>query len=685
MPWQRFEGRAPEGSMRRTPIDTAFIRGWDGGWTPDVAEAMANPNSIVDLQDVEWTEGFGLKKRNGYEIITDAVSGTAEITSVHVGTSDGGTWDIRYGFPLDASSVGGGTATIDWDASAAEVKTAIEAIANPPVDIEVSVTGTGQSGDPWLITMTSPIAGLVVTGDGTDLTNGTLTLAQSQQGLTALGAVSDTIIKSVEVLEPGTYPRYTQIVFYINEADGHIFYERMGELIVEEEQPGSGSDLARSGYALGPWVRANGERPYSVQAATWGRGIYITSQRVGGSSSNGTTTMTHDDTTDTHTKPLFYNADDDTWSVVEPHDLDGDTAGFPTARCLVSAYDRMFAANVVKQEGTGDYRWRSRIYWSVAGTAETWNTNNYITVGSEDDGTDIVNLTRFREQILIFKEQSVWALTGTDEDTFTLYALTNLRGAAGTYAATADEKHCYFFDSSEGLIRYDGANFVNISEPVNETLLAEFNPAAYFKVVVWQDRDKVYCSIPTGTLSTDKPDVTYVWDKRLETWTRWNIAFVGKPEVAEPDRTVSWTDDDLFDNEYYGGIPDVTGLARLNSTSSDNGTAIDAHFETAWFNPGDVGDKHRIRRLEVLAQPDGDAVDVALYRDFSQSSFGSGSFTPTGSLDGYHDQSPNYTGTWWTWLKARFDNDTDAETFQIDGVGMSYSTRNLKRNDLGVN
>jgi hypothetical protein len=161
---------------------------------------------------------------------------TKEITTVGIGTSTGGTFILTYAgvassaIDFDAtaaemdtiieaitgvttSSVTGGNATLDYevatidrgtstggtwnvtldsvqtaeiafDASAAVVKAAFELVSSITT---VSVAGTGTGGDPWVCTFDDPIKDITITSDDALLTGGdaTLTVVNTTDGVPA--------------------------------------------------------------------------------------------------------------------------------------------------------------------------------------------------------------------------------------------------------------------------------------------------------------------------------------------------------------------------------------------------------------------------------------------------------------------------------------------------------------------
>lgn len=90
-----------------------------------------------------------------------------ESRNIDRGTSTGGTFTVT----VDGQTTAGQA----YNVSAANLKTAIDALSS--VGTTVSVTGTGTVGDPWIVTFADG-EGLVVTGAGS-LTGGDSTLTVS--------------------------------------------------------------------------------------------------------------------------------------------------------------------------------------------------------------------------------------------------------------------------------------------------------------------------------------------------------------------------------------------------------------------------------------------------------------------------------------------------------------------------
>lgn len=482
----------------------------------------------------------------------------------------------------------------------------------------------------------------------------------------------------------GLFPQFTQQVLHFAKSDGHLYYQSLGKLWEEHEDPTTGGDLTDSTHGLGDGSDSaiNRFRVWPITAVTFGSEIYISTLRFGGFDGNTIRTdpastglwETQSQAEDSPSLPIVYDVEAGTFTRPAVHALDGTTGGFVRARTMVSNHARIFAGNL-HSEGT--YRYPSRIYW--CGTDDEpdqpklWQALNYIDVGA-DDGQEIVVMLAFGDQILVFKNQSIYTLVGTDDTTFALYQLDNTLGTEGTYAACAVAGKAYFLDERTGVWQYDGAEFRNLSEPIRDKLLGDLNrEAAYKSVVFWHDR-KVYVSIPTGTQSTATQSVTYVYDTQLETWTKWDYGFVPSPFPMYSDLEVTGPTVSLSNN-MFGGTP-TKGVYEFNTGLNDDGVAISSYFTTPWMNVGNVADRHRLRRLEVLADEGDDTITVDVFTDLEFDSAKTQiTFNPVAGTENVLEANQTLDDYLWTWLCLRFTQNGLNEDMNLFGVGLTMSTR----------
>ena len=490
----------------------------------------------------------------------------------------------------------------------------------------------------------------------------------------------------------GEHPNFTQRVMYFNENNYDLYVQTFGQLLKDDLVAGTGADFVDTGHSMGqhPIPSAvNYFRCWSLQCITYGSNIYVTGLRFDGNSSNGTVPETDDGTTGSSapSKPIKYDVQAGTYSRPSVHSLAGGTTGFPAARACIVKYDRVFAGNLYKK---GVYRYPSRFYWSDAGTTETYGATSYIEVGG-DDGSEITSMLDFGEQILIFKNTSVWSLVGSDEDTFALYNLDHNLGCEATFGSYSSAGKAYFFDYRNGVWEYDGANFTNISKPVNNFMLDNINRDAAFKAVLYVHDERLFVSLPIGEFAFDTSDHatrTFMYDIRLGVWTQWDIGFVPIPDEYYTDYNVLGVGVSSDGRFYAAGLDDKVGLFKLeeNGDYSDGGshgdtaTAYNAHFSTNWWNPGNTGDAHRIRRLEALVDASSAPFEVDVFRDLSVNQIWStATVTTISTYDEWHEIQPARDIGLWTWLKFKFYNADINEFFEVHGAGMMVSDRKRPR------
>jgi len=142
------------------------VNGSTSAWRADAAGESGGWNVTVASTDLEGGEV--------QEVSNNAAGGTFTLTF------DGQT-----------------TAAIDYNASASTVESALEALSNIT---DVSIKGSGTSGDPWVVTFVDPGRQNVaeMTADDTNLTAGTSTITTTVEGGTKTIAVANFEIRLLD-------------------------------------------------------------------------------------------------------------------------------------------------------------------------------------------------------------------------------------------------------------------------------------------------------------------------------------------------------------------------------------------------------------------------------------------------------------------------------------------------------
>lgn len=407
----------------------------------------------------------------------------------------------------------------------------------------------------------------------------------------------------------------------------------------------SGGTMTDSTLSLG--AEATGARDYAIASAAMNDFIYFTRA--------------------TTTNPSRW--DGTTWSTVTGTIFDGTASRFPRARSLVAAHERIFAFNV--HDGTNALP--SRMHWSNALLPETWDANDWIDF-APDDGTEITGAILFGEQIIVFKERAIFALAGTDEETFTVYPIDSSLGTYAPGTLTNVGPELYFFDHLTGVWTFDGSGFKKRDDKINTYLLDGVNTAEIHQSVGFAYRGRWFLSVPWGADTVNSR--TFVYDPRIDAWTEYDFGF---------------SDAALLDDiPIAAAVRNNIDIMQLFVGQTDDGANIEAYIKTGWLAPTTPSVKHRIRRLDLTLSALGPYnVTVDMYRDFAMDVYKSKTIdtdpggavygTAVYGVDEYGlglEQVLSRTTGWgdrWRVCQFKISEDTNGE-FQINRFVMQTSS-----------
>lgn len=267
--------------------------------------------------------------------------------------------------------------------------------------------------------------------------------------------------------------------------------------------------------------------------------------------------------------------DGSSWSNVTATVFDGTSSRFPRARALEHLHERIFAGNVL----SGATAHPSRLHFSNALDPETWDALDFIEV-APDDGTEITALRAFGDGVLIFKDHSIFLLSGTDDDTFQLYPIDPAVGTTAPDTVVVEGGIVIFLDPRRGVLSFNGEQFQPLDQKINRHIIDGINYDSAHTAVAAVYENRYYLSVPWG--AETEPSTTFVLDLRTGAWTEYDWA---SPSLAR-------LDDKLI------GAP-AAGVFEMEAGDDDDGTDIDAYFRTAWIAPAGFPQKHRIRRMDL--------------------------------------------------------------------------------------
>lgn len=333
---------------------------------------------------------------------------------------------------------------------------------------------------------------------------------------------------------------------------------------------------------------------------------------------------------------------DDTWSEVDAptHNT------MPQAEFIAGHASYLFAA--VTAEADGNHF--ARVRWSHPNKPDSWRADDFLDIDS--GGGRITGLMSFRDHLLIFKTNSMWALYGYDEDSWQLIKVSISVGCPAITAASRSETAVYFFSASDrgGVYGYNGESPTYLSEnlrPAFEEVLAYENV-----FVSWAGR-RLWVGVPwiKDVGSTASVSSLFVMDPDVGeggAWTmyRSNYGAVG-PVLDGSDVNAKyplaafWSDQaavmvtlDVIPDA-YDMILDAASLAAMPQdgylvTGADQeigvtgsqwvGQSFDSYYRTRWLHAGWPDRKKSWRRPTFVCRQVPQDIDllVETFRDYNE-------------------------------------------------------------------
>jgi len=343
-------------------------------------------------------------------------------------------------------------------------------------------------------------------------------------------------------------------------------------------------------------------------------------------------------------------------------------ATFPRANYACGHGGYMFCASTIEAGAS----YPARIRWSHPGKPDSWRDGDYLDI--EQMGGRITGIMSFRDHLLIFKTNSLWALYGYSDDSWQLIKVAMAVGCPSITCATRSETAVYFFSSSNkgGIYGYSGEAPVYISEQIRPALeeVTAFN--AVF--VSWAGR-RLWIAVPwmKNGGATVEPSSVFIFDPDIGNgaWSMYN-SVVGtiSPVVDAADvdsrypLTALWSDQtaamvvlDRLDEGAYDAIlePSVLGTsdgAYLSTGAGQDlavtgrdppGEAFDSYYRTRWLHAGWPDRKKSWRRPTFVVRQVPQDVDLIVesFRNYNETEIhrtrtlrveatGSNYWTPTG-------------------------------------------------------
>jgi hypothetical protein len=303
----------------------------------------------------------------------------------------------------------------------------------------------------------------------------------------------------------------------------------------------------------------------------------------------------------------------------------GGTDSCPIASLIASHQGHMFVANTVED---GDANLPSRIRFSHPNNPRRWAKDDYIDI--TEGGQRITALISFSDRLLIFKPDSVWALFGYDQDTWTLNNISRTIGCLNQQLVARSEAAVFFLSWPQGVFAYTEGGVVDeISVQIRRVFEDHsIDPAAMRNAWMgWVGR-RLWVSLPyelpeqqqTSRVRPGDAITAFVFDPVVKSWTTFqgvdgNIPgpYLERIEADDDENQVAFVRKtpysvrldgrgDLAVDEYLPGV-----LAPFNTK-----------LRTKWMDAGAPTWRKSWRRPDFLlrALALDAAVNVQVFHDF---------------------------------------------------------------------
>lgn len=247
---------------------------------------------------------------------------------------------------------------------------------------------------------------------------------------------------------------------------------------------------------------------------------------------------------------------------------------------------------------------------NVPGTSSFAGTDaNYIDV-NKDDGDKITGLAKFQGVLVVFKERSIWQLTFDASGNPTVTQVSSSVGCVGHRSVDNVENDVIFLSRlgyyALGNQANYAANVIRTNEisqkihPLITTITAANLPstASLYSDYVF------YSSIATGGTTTNNKTITF--DRR---YTAWSVL-----TNVNANAFTEYIDSSNVKHLYYAA-DDEAKVYEIDTSYSDNGTAINAYWQSKNFDFGDPSLYKQVIDCDIILRQLSGSVTITFITD----------------------------------------------------------------------
>lgn len=273
----------------------------------------------------------------------------------------------------------------------------------------------------------------------------------------------------------------------------------------------------------------------------------------------------------------------------------------PAPRFLCYQADVLFAG------GFDDYP--TRIYYTRVG--QPWTMDRYIEIGSGHDTDRVTGLSAFQGMVVVYKERSIWLLTGTSPETFYWRKVAPGAGCRSHHSIVSLSDRQIFL-GEDGFYSFDGATVTKVgaaNDRVGDILRSRNTTRDRYCVGAVDPERGVALWALSSAGSAENDQVLCFWynnSLRVEapSWTRWVY-----PEAVSYLAYV--TNSSTFERNLVLGYD--TGALMEATGDDDDGDSITMDWTTADIHAGEPDHRKQWGELTVQVKEQSVASNLEMH------------------------------------------------------------------------
>ncbi len=309
-------------------------------------------------------------------------------------------------------------------------------------------------------------------------------------------------------------------------------------------------------------------------------------------------------------------------------DIDGTDGHFPCARYTTTWGQFVWVAYTLE---SGTY-YKNRVRFSKVNDAENWTATDYIDIDVGEDGDFITAILPDGDRLLVFKQNSVYAIYGFGRDSFEVRNLTRTAGCRDGSQPVATTSGVFFWYAEDGvyLLTYDDLAwaFERLKPKIDDTSISfDYAPSLmWFDERLWVSVDYTSGESVAGAAQSDRRNM-FVWDPSLGpagAWTRYDVnarsLLAYRPTGAQHFGLAATSE--------WDGTAAFTRVAKVNQDTdvdlydpSGSAEEIYSHYQTGWFGGNRPTFAKRWGKTRTVMLADNTmSVVMSIYKDYSLAS-----------------------------------------------------------------